>query len=315
MIDGVKSYRIFLKTDEDVKKFKEFIIRNNGDKNILKPGFLIANKLYEVSLDLKCNYLHLVGYFANLSYKAYFTYENDLDGFIFYYENIYLGFKDVEIIKHIPHASLDFPYNYDRFNRIFTFGEDYKIQNYKLTDLFIDNLFKNIKGIEIKAKYSRLYCDVERYKDDNKEPMAKFGQGYIYNKNIFNGKEYNRTSSELKNINSYYDNHHKKLTDETKKILSKGKKVLILDLHSFSDEQAQLIGKKKPFPDICIGLNESMKYDQRILNTVIKEIKDKGYSYQINYPYTGSIIPNGLTKEELANVSSIMIEVNKRIYL
>lgn len=45
MIDGVKSYRIFLKTDEDVKKFKEFIIRNNGDKNILKPGFLIANKL------------------------------------------------------------------------------------------------------------------------------------------------------------------------------------------------------------------------------------------------------------------------------
>lgn len=58
-----------------------------------------------------------------------------------------------------------------------------------------------------------------------------------------------------------------------------------------------------------------MKYDQRILNTIIKEIKDKGYSYQINYPYTGSIIPNGLTKEELANVSSIMIEVNKRIYL
>ena len=44
-------------------------------------------------------------------------------------------------------------------------------------------------------------------------------------------------------------------------------------------------------------------------------IKDKGYSYQINYPYTGSIIPNGLTKKELENVYSIMTEANKRIYL
>lgn len=314
MIDRKESYKIYLKNDEEVEILKGFIIRNNGDENILKPGYLKAGNLYEISMDLKCICIPLDECFSNLFYPPHYMYMDNLDGF-FYYENVYLGFKDVEIIKHIPHASLNFPSNYDLEELYLTFGLDYKIQNYKLSDLFIDDLFSDIKGVEIKAKYSRLYCDVERYKDDNNEPMAKIGQGYIYNKNIFNGEDYIRKPDELENINSYYDNHHKTLTNETKKILSKGKKVLILDLHSFSDEQAQLIGKKKPFPDICIGLNESMKYDQRILNTIIKEIKDKGYSYQINYPYTGSIIPNGLTKEELANVSSIMIEVNKRIYL
>lgn len=52
-----------------------------------------------------------------------------------------------------------------------------------------------------------------------------------------------------------------------------------------------------------------------ILNVIIKRTKDKSYSYQINHPYSGSIIPNGLSKEKLKNVSSIVIEVNKRVYL
>ncbi len=314
MIDRKESYKIYLKNEEEVEILKGFIIRNNGDENILKPGYLKAGNLYEISMDLKCICIPLDECFSNLFYPPHYMYMDNLGGF-FYYENVYLGFKDVGIIKHIPHASLDFPSNYDLEELYLTFGLDYKIQNYKLSDLFIDDLFSDIKGVEIKAKYSRLYCDVDRYKDDNNEPMAKIGQGYIYNKNIFNGEDYIRKPDELENINSYYDNHHKTLTNETKKILSKGKKVLILDLHSFSDEQAKLISKKEPFPDICIGLNDNTNYDQRILNTIIKIIKDKGYSYQINYPYTGSIIPNGLTKKELENVYSIMIEVNKRIYL
>ena len=313
------SYRIFLHSPEEVEIFKDFIIRNNGDLGILKDGFLKPCQLYEVSVDLKCHYLHLVGYVSHMAYPASTVYQHNLDGFIFWYENNYLGFKDVEIIKHIPHSSTDFPAGYEHHALHFMFGGDYKIQNYKLSDLFVDTLFSDIKGIEVKAKYSRLYCDVERYKDNEKEPMAKLGQGYIYEKNIFNGRSYVRKLNYCGNklwdgIDSYYDEHHKRLTDETKKILENGKKVLILDLHSFSDEQAELIGKVGPFPDICIGLNDT-KYDQRILNVIIKKIKDKGYSYQINYPYSGSIIPNNLTESQMKNVSSIMIEVNKRLYL
>jgi N-formylglutamate deformylase len=117
-----------------------------------------------------------------------------------------------------------------------------------------------------------------------------------------------------KEVNSYYEEHHKKLTEETKKILKREKNVLILDLHSFSNEQALSIEKEEPFPDICIGINEGFANNE-ILNAIIKRIEANGYSYKINYPYSGSIIPNGLTKSELENVCSIMIEVNKRLYL
>ena len=319
MIDGKYSYRLFLHGLEEVEKFRNFIIRNNGDESILKEGFLKPNQLYEISIDLKCRYLHLVGYCSHIGYPANKRFVNDLDGFVFWYENEYLGFKDIEIIKHVPHSSLEFPKDYDEHSLWLIYGLDYKIQNYKLTDLFVDTLFSDIKGVEVKAKYSRLYCDVERYKDNRKEKMAKLGQGYIYTKNIFGGRDYLRKltyngANLYEGIDDYYDEHHKRLTEETKKILKRGKKVLILDLHSFSEETAKLIGKEGPYPDICIGLNKT-KYDQRILNVIIKRIEDKGYSYQINYPYNGSIIPHGLRDSELEKVTSIMIEVNKRIYL
>ena len=225
--------------------------------------------------------------------------------------------KDTIIIKHIPHSSLLFPEDYDDDNLKRIYGLDYKIQNIKLADLFVDYLFKDIKGIEIKAKYSRMHCDVEKYRDNKKEIMSKYGLGYIYTKNIFNNKPYHRNLiQDKKDIDTYYDNHHRRLTNETKKILSKGQKVLILDLHSYSDEQALLIGKQGPFPDICIGINDNdNQIDQRLLNLIIKIIKDYGYTYQINYPYRGSVIPNNLTPQERDHVSSIMIEINKRVYL
>lgn len=318
MIDGKQSFRIFLHGSQEVDLFRGFMIRNNGDKKALDEGYLVPNKLYEVSVELKFHYLHLNGWCSHVGYPASTLYQDDLKGFIFWYENKYLGFQDVEIIKHIPHASLEFPEGYDNHSLRFIYG-NYKIENYKQADLFVSDLFTDINGVEIKAKYSRLYCDVERYKDDEKEPMAKIGQGYVYTKSIYSERRYWRhliyNGKDLaEDIDQYYNEHHKKLTDETKKILASGKKVLILDLHSFSNEQAELIGKEGPFPDVCIGLNDT-EYDQRILNVIIKKIEDKGYSYRINYPYSGSIIPNGLTKSQLKKVVSIMIEVNKRIYL
>lgn len=317
MIDGRRSYRIYLSTEEEVNLFRDFMIRNNGDKGVFKEGFLKPDELYEVSEELKCRYLHLHGS-ASLGYPASTTYTHNLKGFIFWYENRYLPFADKEIIKHIPHASLDFPKGYDHLALSNVFY-DYKLELYKMADLFVDKLFNFVEGVEVKAKYSRMYCDVERYRDDDKEPMAKLGLGYIYTRSIYTGYRYRRHDEYYGydldgDVYKYYNDHHELLTNETKKILKKGKKVLILDLHSFSDEQARLLGNKGPFPDICIGLND-VKYDKRIIDTIIEWIEYKGYSYKINYPYKGSIIPHGLTKEELKNVTSIMIEVNKRLYL
>ena len=56
--------------------------------------------------------------------------------------------------------------------------------------------------------------------------------------------------------------------------------------------------------------------DQEILNLVISKIKELGYTYAINYPYKGSIIPNIVyNKKVKGKIISIMLEINKRIYL
>ena len=98
MIDGKKSFRIFLRDDKEVKTFKDFIIRNQGDQSILRKGFLVSNQLYEVSIDLRCKYLHLRGWCDHTLYPASSKFQYDLNEFIFWYENEYIGFKDVEII-------------------------------------------------------------------------------------------------------------------------------------------------------------------------------------------------------------------------
>ena len=71
----------------------------------------------------------------------------------------------------------------------------------------------------------------------------------------------------------------------------------------------------KPFPDICIGIEENY-YDQKILDSIINKIKELGYSYEINYPYKGSLVPNSIYNKKIkGKVISIMLEINKRIYL
>ena len=228
--------------------------------------------------------------------------------------------ENIEIIKHIPHASTEFPPFFNRRSCKISFGfNDFDKYLYKMADLFVDKLFQDIPGIELKAKYSRLYCDVERFKDDDKEPMSKLGQGYIYQKG-YDGKDFIRFKKFndidiVDEINKYYENHHKKLNNLTKQIINRGKDVLILDLHSFSDEQARYLGKEEPFPDICIGIVEPY-FKQEILDLIIEKIKERGFSYQINYPYEGSIVPSDVLNGKIkGNIYSFMIEVNKRLYL
>ena len=53
----------------------------------------------------------------------------------------------------------------------------------KLTDWYTDDLFYSIDDEMIKAEFSRIFCDVERFSDDAQEIMAQFGMGVLYEKN------------------------------------------------------------------------------------------------------------------------------------
>ena len=210
-------------------------------------------------------------------------------------------------IIHIPHASLEVPNSFKKRliidNKNFI-KENIFISDYRI-DEFIPKEFPNI----IKFNYSRLFCDVERYLDDSKEEMAKYGMGAIYNKDS-NGNEFIKLDDKYKQyvVNNYYKKHHQKLNLMVEKLLKKYNECFIIDLHSFSDEFVYKMFNKKNNPDICIGINKS-NYDVDLLEKTINHFSNCGYSVMINYPYSGSIISN-----KYPTVKSIMIEVNKRVY-
>ena len=111
--------------------------------------------------------------------------------------------------------------------------------------------------------YSRLYCDVERFRDGT-EPMDVYGMGYIYCKTSTGKDLFNPSESHGKEISSIYDAHHEALNRRTTEILEAYGKCLIIDLHSFSDETVDRLFGYKNCPDVCIGTEPDF-YDAELV--------------------------------------------------
>ena len=191
-------------------------------------------------------------------------------------------------LLHIPHASLKVPSFF--YDGLTIPKEVFHKYNLKMSDVGVEELFKEVKGKRIKAKYSRLFCDVERFRDDKKEVMSKYGEGIIYT-NLYDGTFFHCHHQEYKEkVLKYYDEYHKNIDQEVENLLKEDQDLLILDCHSFSDEMASYFFKP-PFPDICIGV-EKEYYNEKILEKILLEINKRDYSYKINYPYCGSFVPN-----------------------
>ena len=210
------------------------------------------------------------------------------------------------MILHIPHSS--------------TATLDYKLNNkeqemLRMTDHFTDDLYTCRDASRIVFGLSRLICDVERFEDDNEESMSRFGMGVCYTKNT-DGKKLRDVTEEDKNhlIENYYRPHHKKLTNEVDKELKETGASLIVDCHSFPDKSYYFNSDfNQSRPDICIGTDEF--HTPKILVEKVKcFFLSKGYNVQVNNPYSGSIVSLKHYKKN-KNVSSIMIEINRKLYM
>ena len=211
-------------------------------------------------------------------------------------------------IFHIPHTSTVIP---DHTNFVV---DKVKTELDLLTDHAVDEIF-DIDGItKIIFPYSRIFCDVERL-DDDKEEMAMFGRGFYYTKT--DSGETLRTLDESHKrmvYDRFYQTHHKKLEDAVDKKLKDHGVARIIDCHSFPDEPFKSDLDKMPGrPDICLGTD-----DYHTPANWLAEIKntftEKGYSVKINIPYSGTIVPLKHYKKN-KQVHSIMIEVNRRLYM
>lgn len=217
-----------------------------------------------------------------------------------------------DVLLHIPHASLEVP---DRFFEGLTIPKEaFRRYNLEMSDVGIDELFRDVPGERIVAQYSRLYCDVERFRDNAREPMFAYGEGVIYT-HTYDGTLFHRHDEGYRGeVLAYYDRYHEKLNRTAEAILEREGQLLLIDCHSFSDKMAAHFFNP-PFPDVCIGTEPGF-YDEEIVEAIIGEIRKRGYTYRLNYPYSGSMVPNDILSGRLrGKVTSVMLEINKRIYL
>jgi N-formylglutamate amidohydrolase len=167
----------------------------------------------------------------------------------------------------------------------------------------------------IVADFSRIFCDIERFVDDEVEVMSKYWMWVLYRKTD-NWKEMRQFSEIYKKhiIKTYYDKHHLALSKSVKSELAKNRKALIIDCHSFSDTPFKRdLNQDKNRPDICIW-TDPFHTSKKLLTLTKDFFANYKYSIEINNPYSWSLVPTEFyTKNK--NVLSIMIELNRNLYL
>ncbi len=184
-----------------------------------------------------------------------------------------------------------------------------------MTDAFTDKLFALPEATILRFPISRLLVDVERFSDDTKEPMSSVGMGMIYNRTVY-GNELKRELQphERQSLVQYYTTHHERLFEEVNKELENYGQALIVDCHSFPSIPLPCdMNKSIPRPDFCIG-TDSFHTPDSLIRIADQKIKDMGYTLGINQPYAGSIVPMAFYHND-RRVSSIMIEVNRKLYM
>ncbi len=218
--------------------------------------------------------------------------------------------KNNHYLIHLPHSGTKIPNEY---------LEDYYLNKDELShnifqyaDLFTDELFEKLFDTYggVKSEYSRLFFDPERFGDDKLEDMHKnFGLGWFYENAVLEKKPLRNTINKNK-IRKYFDEHHQLLNKLTQDKLDTYGKCTIIDCHSFSDERYWFHDDIE-LPDICIGF-EDYHVDYDLVESIKAQFGE--YSIGINKPYRGSLVPTNYWNKD-KRVKSVMIEINKKLYL
>lgn len=218
-------------------------------------------------------------------------------------------------ILHIPHASVAIPQQY----RKTYLGGDAVInrENLKLCDLHTDTLFLNpaLPAIPLIFPYSRIFVDVERFRDAKQEIMAGRGMGALYTHGhaLQRIRTLPNPQEQESMLRRYYDPHHAKLTELVDAQLAQHGKALIIDCHSFPSRRLPYENpNERERPEICIG-TDSFHTPQSISGALYQAFDKKGYHTQLNYPFAGSIVPLKYYQKD-PRVMSVMLEIRRDLF-
>lgn len=222
--------------------------------------------------------------------------------------------KNSPIICNIPHSGIIIP---EEFRGDFVLSQqDLDKEVLYMADNFTNYLYGELLYVSsyIISKISRVVVDIERFQNEEDEPMSKVGMSALYTRTS-SGELLRNISDENKMVlEKIYKDYHDFFTKLVSDSLIKNDVAIILDCHSFpSVPRAYEPEQGSNRPDICIGVDEY--HTPKELVDILKSNFEKlGYIVEINRPFSGSIVPLDFYKKE-KKVISVMIEVNRKLYM
>ena len=191
-----------------------------------------------------------------------------------------------KIVLNVPHSSIERCYEgWKGCLNMFPVIKEW-------TDWHTDILFQDECATMVRFPFSRFFCDVERLVND---PLEKEGQGIIYFKH--SGFERNVPENLKLEVLQWYEIHQSMLSKTIED------NTILIDCHSFPSHESNV--------DICIGVNDDeSRPSEETIDKICSIFEEEGYLVSINVPYSNSITPKSDKKYH-----SIMIEVNKKIYM
>lgn len=219
---------------------------------------------------------------------------------------------------HVPHSGILVP-EAERAHYLISPAALWREQCL-MTDAYCDELYLPEADADwqpsaaVVAEVSRVVCDVERFRDDADEPCAKLGQGLMYTRTTF-GRRLRPNDPALREhiLETYYDPHHVRLTAAVDAALEGTGRCTILDGHSFHSVWPPRRDCLFDRPDVCIGTDAYHTPDD-LRDALVECVRDAGLYVRVNTPYSGAITPLKYYGRD-KRVSSVMIELNRRLYL
>lgn len=168
----------------------------------------------------------------------------------------------------------------------------------------------------IRAPFSRLVCDVERFESDLDEPMAALGQGAVYEKTSTGLPMRHSMRPELRQavIERFYRPHHARLERTTEEALRMFGHALIIDCHSFSSRPMHCdLDQRSDRPQLCIG-SDAFHSPNELVEGFRSAFLQEGFEVRLNEPFAGTLVGTRHYKKD-RRVRAIMLEANRSLYV
>ena len=115
-------------------------------------------------------------------------------------------------------------------------------------------------------------------------------------------------------LERWYRPHHRALSAAVATLLQARDSCLIIDAHSFPSVPLSYEADQNPDrPDICIG-SDDFHTPEGTHGTRGGAVQGRGWTVAVNRPFAGALVPAAYFRRDV-RVRSVMIEVNRRLYL